>query len=138
MTAEPTNGAHDAHAIEPAKTGGRPNQSGREWANTAVVSLVPREGYFEGLVAIVGQTRIEGTVRGSLRGTGTLVLGPEARVEGAVECDVVSSRGVMIGPVVARIRAHFADGAHFEGDLDAPAVEVDGDVVWNGVARVGG
>jgi cytoskeletal protein CcmA (bactofilin family) len=111
---------------------------GRELANTAAISLVPREGYFEGLVAIVGQTRIEGTVRGSLRGTGMLVLGPEARVEGAVECDVVSSRGVIIGPVVARIRAHFADGAHFEGNLDAPAVEVDGDVVWNGVARVGG
>jgi cytoskeletal protein CcmA (bactofilin family) len=67
-----------------------------------------------------------------------LVLGPEARVEGAVECDVVSCRGVIIGPVVARIRAHFSDGAHFEGNLDAPAVEVDGDVVWNGVARVGG
>jgi cytoskeletal protein CcmA (bactofilin family) len=100
--------------------------------------LVPREGFFEGLVAIVGHTRVEGTVRGSLRGPGELVLGPDARVEGAIECDIISSRGVIVGPVAARIRAHFGDGAHFEGDLDAPAVEVDGEVVWNGVARVGG
>jgi len=89
-------------------------------------------------VAITGQTRVDGTVRGSLRGSGELILGPEARVEGAVECDVLSSRGVIVGPVVARIRAHFGGGAHLEGDLDTPAVEVDGDVVWNGVARVGG
>jgi cytoskeletal protein CcmA (bactofilin family) len=100
--------------------------------------LVPREGFFEGLVAIVGHTRVEGTVRGSLRGPGELVLGPDARVEGTIECDTIASRGVIVGPVAARIRAYFGDGAHFEGDLDAPAVEVDGEVVWNGVARVGG
>jgi len=102
------------------------------------VPLVPREGFFEGMVAILGRTHVEGTIRGSLRGPGELVLGPEARVEGIVECDLVSSRGLIIGPVVARIGAHFGDGAHLEGDLDAPTVEVEGDVVWNGVARVGG
>ena len=89
------------------------------------------------MVAVLGETRVEGTVRGSLRGPGELVIGPDARVEGAVECSVVSSRGTIVGPVVARSRAHFGDGAHFDGDLDAPVVEVDGDVVWNGVARVG-
>ena len=99
--------------------------------------MVPRGGFFEGQVVILGQTRIEGGVRGSLRGSGELILGREARVEGVVECDVFSSQGEMIGPVVARIRAHFRDGAHFEGDLEGPTVEVDGDVVWNGVARIG-
>ena len=100
-------------------------------------ALVPRDGLFEGQVAIVGETLIEGTVRGSLQGSGELVLGAEARVEGRIECDVISSRGEIEGPVVARRHAHFADGARFEGDLEAPAVEVDGDVVWNGAARVG-
>ena len=118
--------------------GGRSHQVPGELGDFNDVPLVPREGFFEGMVAILGRTRVEGTIRGSLRGPGELVLGPEARVEGIVECDLVSSRGVIIGPVVARIGAHFGDGAHLEGDLDAPTVEVEGDVVWNGVARVGG
>jgi cytoskeletal protein CcmA (bactofilin family) len=135
---------HDADTTKPTAKGsdapessGVPNRSRHESTDPRRVALVPREGFFEGLVAVLGETRVEGTVRGSLRGPGELVIGPEARVEGVVECSVVSSRGTIVGPVVARSRAHFGDGAHFDGDLDAPAVEVDGDVVWNGVARVG-
>jgi cytoskeletal protein CcmA (bactofilin family) len=117
--------------------GGRPDQDGRASAASTGVALVPRGGFFEGQIAILGQTRIEGTVRGSLRGAGELVLGREARVEGVVECDAFSSRGEMIGPVVAHTRAHLGEGAHLEGDLEGPAVEVDDGVIWNGVARIG-
>ena len=42
--------------------------------STGVV-LVPAGGVFEGQIAIMGQTCIEGTVRGSLCGTGELELG---------------------------------------------------------------
>jgi cytoskeletal protein CcmA (bactofilin family) len=99
-------------------------------------ALVPKAGIFEGQIAEVGETRIEGTVLGSLRGPGTLSLGSEARVEGRIECETVSSFGTIMGPIVARKRVHLGDGACFEGDLVAPAIEVDGDVVWNGKARV--
>lgn len=129
---------NDADATIDLNTGRQPDREHHGSADSSAVPLVPREGFFEGQVAIFGRTRVEGTVRGSIRGSGELILGPAARVEGLVECDVVSSRGAIVGPVIARIRAHFGDGAHFEGDLDAPVVEVQGDVVWNGVARVGG
>jgi len=99
-------------------------------------TLVPRAGFFEGQVAVVGETRIEGTVLGSLQGPGHLALGHQARVEGRVECETVSSHGTIVGPIVARKRVHLGEGARFEGDLVAPAIEVDGDVVWNGKARV--
>jgi cytoskeletal protein CcmA (bactofilin family) len=138
VTDRPSNRADPAASMSAETTGGKSHQARSEWTDSTGIPLVPRGGFFEGLVAVLGRTRIEGTVRGSLRGTGELSLGPESRVEGAVECDVLLSRGVIVGPVVAHARAHFGDGAHLEGDLDAPSVEVDGDVVWNGVARVGG
>lgn len=103
----------------------------------SAIPLVPREGLWEGQIAIVGQTLIDGAVNGSLRGPGELVLGSGARVEGLIECDVVESQGQIVGPVVARRRARLGAGARFEGDLDAPSLEVDDDVIWNGVARVG-
>lgn len=100
-------------------------------------ALVPRDGRFEGQIAVVGETRIDGQVLGSLRGPGMLVLGPSARVEGSIECEVVDSRGEIIGPVTARIRARLGPGTRFEGNLEAPVLEVDDDAVWNGAARVG-
>jgi cytoskeletal protein CcmA (bactofilin family) len=101
-------------------------------------ALVPRGGSFEGQVAIVGPTRIEGHVRGSLRGVGDLRIGSEARVEGRVECDALESDGEILGPVSVRTRARFGPGARLDGDLQAPIVSLDEDAVWNGRALVGG
>ncbi len=102
------------------------------------VPLVPRGGLWEGQVAIVGKTLIDGAVNGSLRGPGELVLGTGSRIEGVIDCEILDSRGEITGPVTARSRARLRSGAYFEGDLEAPSVEVEDDAVWNGVARVGG
>jgi len=99
--------------------------------------LVPKGGEFEGQVAVLGETYIEGSVRGSLRGPGELVLAGSSRVEGLIECEVIASQGEIVGPILARSRAHLADGARIDGDVEAPIVLVDDEVVWNGRARIG-
>jgi cytoskeletal protein CcmA (bactofilin family) len=122
----------DAHSSEPnASHGAAIQQTGETPA------LVPRDGHFEGQIAVVGRTRIDGEVLGSLRGPGTLVLGPSAHVEGPIECEVVDSSGAIFGCVTATRRVRLGPGARLEGDLEAPVLEVDDDAVWNGVARVG-
>lgn len=100
--------------------------------------LVPAGGSFEGQVALIGPTRIDGHVRGSLRGTGDLVVGAGARIEGRVDCDSISSEGEILGPVSVRTKARFGPGARLDGDLQAPSVFLDEDALWNGRATVGG
>ena len=100
--------------------------------------LVPVGGVFEGQVAVQGQTRIEGIVRGTLRGTGRLELGPEARVEGHVECEEVCSEGAILGPIAARDRVELRPGAILDGDLETPCVKISDQACWNGKGRVGG
>lgn len=100
-------------------------------------ALVPRGGSFDGQVAIVGPTRIDGHVRGSLRGVGPLSIGSDGRVEGRVECDALESDGEIIGPVSVRTRARFGPGARLDGDLEVPVVAFDESAVWNGRAIVG-
>jgi cytoskeletal protein CcmA (bactofilin family) len=102
-----------------------------------LVPLVPREGLWEGQVAVVGETIIAGTVHGTLRGPGGLILSHEGRIEGVIDCDHVRADGVIIGPVTVRTKAHLGPGTRFEGDLEAPVLEVDDDAVWIGTARVG-
>lgn len=99
--------------------------------------LVPYGGVFEGQVAIVGPTRIEGRVRGSVRGNGDLRIGNAARVEGRIECDALESDGEIQGPVAVRTRARFGPGARLDGDLEARIVAFDEEAVWNGRAIVG-
>ena len=105
--------------------------------SSPLVPLVPAHGIFEGQIAIQGETRIDGTVRGTLRGSGRLELGPDARIEGIIECEEVRSQGAIVGPVVARCRVRLEAGALMDGDLETPRIEVSDSVVWNGVARVG-
>jgi cytoskeletal protein CcmA (bactofilin family) len=100
--------------------------------------LVPEGGVFEGEVAILGDTRIDGRVEGSLRGPGRVELGPQAEVIGPLECDEVDSEGAIRGPILARRRVRLRAGARLEGDLTAPLVEVEEDAHWTGRARVGG
>ncbi len=136
-----TSRAAEGYGGDRAGAGGEPligkqREGPSDLGSKAEFALVPRAGFFEGQIAVVGETRIDGIVLGSLQGPGDLILGSHARVEGRIECESVSSRGAIVGPVVARKRAHLGDGARFEGDLVAPAIEVDGDVIWNGKARV--
>lgn len=100
--------------------------------------LIPRGGAFEGQVAIVGPTRIEGSVRGSIRGRGDLHVGPGARIEGRIECDALASQGEIVGPVRARTRAHFGAGARLDGDLEVPIMVFEDDAIWNGRATIPG
>ncbi len=99
--------------------------------------LVPRGGSFEGQVAIVGPTRIEGSVRGSLRGPGELFVGSAARVEGRIECEAITCEGEILGPVAVRTKARFGPGSRLDGDLQAPVVVFDEDAIWNGRAEIG-
>lgn len=99
--------------------------------------LVPCGGAFEGQVAITGPTRIEGSVRGSLRGPGDLIVGAQGRIEGRVECESLESAGEIVGPVAVRIRARLGAGARLDGDLSAPIVAFDESAVWNGRALIG-
>lgn len=101
------------------------------------VAVVPAGGVFEGRIAIIGETRIAGTVRGSLSGPGRLVIEAGGRVEGPVECDEVRSEGAIIGPIVVRRRFELGPGGLFEGDLESPVVVVADSAIWNGKARVG-
>jgi len=100
-------------------------------------ALVPDGGVFEGQVALVGETRIDGCVRGRVRGEGRLLLGPRGRIEGLLECDEVDSEGAIQGPIHARRQLRLGPSARLDGDVETPRLEVCPTAIWNGFARVG-
>lgn len=153
MSRETVAGQMDAREMgaESDRPGG-PSETGEEPVSTSSLPrmvaagtstlparcvLVPEGGVFEGQVALVGETRIEGTIRGRVRGEGRLVLGPRCRIEGVIECDEVDCDGVVQGPIHARRSLRLGPDARLEGDVETPRVEVCPTALWNGAARVG-
>ncbi len=100
-------------------------------------SLVPANGYFEGQIAVVGETRISGTVLGSLRGSGHLTIDSGAQIDGVIDCESLAASGRITGPVQVRHQVHLLAGAHLEGSIDAPSINMADDAIWNGKARIG-
>lgn len=100
-------------------------------------ALVPEGGLFEGQIAVAGPTRIDGIVRGSLRGPGSLLIGSNGHVEGQINCAEVVAQGAVVGPITAEQRACLDAGAHLEGDLASPVLEVNDDATWIGKGKIG-
>ena len=102
------------------------------------IALVPPGGIWEGQIAVIGETLIEGRVNGSLRGPGKLIVGTQAQIEGVIDCEDLRCAGHITGQVVVRGRAALAAGTRLDGDLETAFLELDDDAVWNGLARIGG
>lgn len=75
---------------------------------------------FEGLLTFRGGVRVDGVLRGEVRGSGRLVLGPSAEVDARVEVDEIVLSGRLHGEVRARQRAELLEGAELVGRLVAP------------------
>ncbi len=132
-SAERRSGGPTAAGARSSASAGMPRMVAPE-----TMALVPAGGRFEGEVALLGDSRIDGQVHGSVRGGGTLRIGPDALIEGALECDEVEIEGQIRGPIVARSRLALGPGAQVDGDVETPSLELCEGAVWNGRARVGG
>lgn len=95
----------------------------------------------EGDLSFSGRARIDGGFRGHVRGTGTLLVGPGARVEADINAVSVVISGEVIGEVNATEKIELKAPGVMRGDITAPLVVMDEGVVFEGhcsMARVEG
>ncbi|HIF98808.1 MAG TPA: polymer-forming cytoskeletal protein [Myxococcales bacterium] len=100
-------------------------------------SLVPRECRFLGSVFIGSGAEIHGEVVGPVRGAGRLVVGPDAKIRGAVEVGILELAGQVEGEITALERASLAEGATLRGTLSSPSVRVAEGAHIQGPCRIG-
>ncbi|MDJ0789129.1 MAG: polymer-forming cytoskeletal protein [Myxococcota bacterium] len=87
--------------------------------------LISHGARFDGLVSFAGTARIEGEIHGDVIGeSGTLLLGPGARVEGDVEVDELVVAGALEGDVRARLRVEVLETGAIQGQLETPLLSV--------------
>jgi cytoskeletal protein CcmA (bactofilin family) len=103
--------------------------------------LVGTDTVVSGDIIFSGGLRIDGTIRGDVReqaGTqGTIVVGENGRVEGAVSATKIVLIGSVVGPVKASQFIELQSKARIKGDLHYKSLEmhmgsvIDGKLVHN-------
>jgi cytoskeletal protein CcmA (bactofilin family) len=92
---------------------------------------------FEGLVSFRGFVRLEGTVVGRVVAEGSLWIGAQAELHGAVEADDVTIEGFCEGEIAARARIELKPTARVRGRLTAPRIAMADGSLFDGRCEAG-
>jgi len=86
----------------------------------------------EGLLTFAGQARLDGHFKGTIKGDGSLLIGPQARVEAEIEAEEVIISGEVHGDVAATGRIELKSPGRLNGNISAPLVVMDEGVLFEG------
>ena len=86
----------------------------------------------EGALNFKGQARLDGHFKGSIKGSGELLVGPTAVVEADIQCTSVIISGQVIGDITASDRLELRAPGQLKGDISAPLVVMDEGVLYEG------
>jgi cytoskeletal protein CcmA (bactofilin family) len=103
-----------------------------------VESFVGRGAFFEGKLAFGGTVRIDGHLRGDVRGDGTLVVGEAGTVEAAVHVASLEVLGAVIGEIVAKERVRVSARGRVEGRITTPRLVVEDGALLSAKIDMGG
>ena len=79
-----------------------------------------------------GQARLDGSFTGSIKGEGSLLIGPQARVEADIKAGEIIISGEVIGDVTATERLDLKAPGSLKGNINAPLVVMDEGVLFEG------
>jgi cytoskeletal protein CcmA (bactofilin family) len=84
-----------------------------------------------------GDIRIDGVLRGNLRGRGKILIGPEGKVEGDIEGEQADVLGHITGKIQVSGLLHLRDKAVVKGDIYAGNLQVEPTATFNGQCHMG-
>lgn len=103
-----------------------------------VNSLLGPDSSFRGDLAVDGFVRIDGDVRGSVRASGKIVVSEAARCEASLVARSAVIGGVVRGDVCVSERLTILAGGVVVGNVFAPRLDADGEVLIHGDIEVSG
>lgn len=102
------------------------------------LTFLARGFEFKGSLSFEGTVRIDGTVEGEIRSSGTVILGEHAVIEGDVSAGTVVCGGRVKGNVMATERVQLLPSTVLHGDVIAPLVQIEEGVRFHGSCEAEG
>jgi cytoskeletal protein CcmA (bactofilin family) len=103
-----------------------------------VNTLLGPDSSFRGDLAVDGFVRIDGDVRGSIRASGKIVISEAARCDASLVARSAVIGGVVLGDVCVSERLTILAGGVIVGNVFAPRLDADGEIIIHGDIEVSG
>lgn len=85
-----------------------------------------------------GDTRIDGTLIGNVESKGRLVIGPQGKVEGEINCNNIEVSGYIKGKITVSDLLNMKSSAIIYGDIVAGKLSVEPGSEFTGTCKMGG
>jgi len=113
----------------------KPTNGGGTWQDVRV-SLGP-DAEVPGKLSFATPTRIEGKLKGEVRASDLLVVGPQAIVQANVQADKLVVLGEIRGQVVGASRIEICAGGKLYGDVETKALVIHEGATFEGRSKMG-
>lgn len=99
---------------------------------TKINGLIDKGCSMEGKLAFDGSVQINGDFRGEIVSDGTLLVGPDAKVEGRIQVGSAIVEGNLQGTVEAKTRIDLRRGSRMIADIRTPAIGIEDGAIFHG------
>ena len=113
----------------------KPNNGNGAWQDVRV-SLGP-DAEVTGKLSFATPTRIEGKLKGELRASDVLIIGPQAVVQANVQAEKLVVLGEVRGQVQGASRVEICAGGRLFGDVETKCLVVQEGATFEGHSRMG-
>ncbi len=94
--------------------------------------------YFKGDIQASNDIRIDGTVEGKLSCSGRVILGPQGKFEGSIQCQNAIIEGSFTGDIVINELLTVKENAIVNGDIKTDKLFVHAGAIFNVSCSMGG
>lgn len=106
-------------------------------AQSQGTSLIGTGTTITGDIVSSGDIRIDGVLKGNIKGNARIVIGTEGTVEGDVEGLQADIMGKVTGKIFVRELLNLHGNAVIKGDIRAGKLQIEPTVVFNGQCHMG-
>lgn len=99
---------------------------------SALSVFLGSDSHLDGVLTFEGQARLDGSFVGSIRGEGSLLIGPQAKIEADIKAREIIISGEVTGDVNATVRLDLKAPGSLKGNINAPLVVMDEGVLFEG------
>ncbi len=129
-------GKDDHKPADPQPAPRAPRPASTPPASSAETTLIGRAAQIEGTLSGSADMLIEGKLRGTIDGSGRLVVAESGRLEANLHARVVIISGTVTGDVSADERIELKSSATLTGNITAPRIQIHEGATFQGEVRM--
>jgi cytoskeletal protein CcmA (bactofilin family) len=101
-------------------------------------TILGKGSSFEGSLDIEGDTRIDGSIKGKVKASDVMTIGPSGRVEAEVTVKSLVLAGKLVGRVVASDKVELQAKSIMMGDITTKSLTIEAGAIFHGNCNMSG